>query len=56
LTVCATLTGGGGAPLSRRLHKSNRHYHLINMKVTPQGLERDLFVYRDKEWIVKHTQ
>ena len=51
-----TLTGGGGAPLSRRLDKSNRHYHLINMKVTPQGLERDLFVYRDKEWIVKHTQ
>lgn len=40
----------GGAPLSRRLHKSNRHYHLINMKITPEGLERELFFYRDKDW------
>ena len=45
-----TLTGGGGAPLSRRLDKSNRHYHLINMTITPDGIDRELFFYRDKNW------
>lgn len=50
-----TLTGGGGAPLSRRLDKSNRHYHLINMKLTPSGIERELFFYRDKKWTTKQV-
>ncbi len=46
-----TLTGGGGAPLSGRLEKKNRHYHLLNMRVTPDGIARDLLVYRDGDWI-----
>lgn len=51
-----TLTGGGGAPLSRRLSKVNRHFHLINMKLTPNGIERELFIYKDKEWAKKDIE
>ncbi|HDP33678.1 MAG TPA: hypothetical protein ENN29_01060, partial [Candidatus Hydrogenedentes bacterium] len=50
-----TLTGGGGAPLSRRLEKTNRHYHLLNMRITPDGIERELCIYRDKQWSKRET-
>ena len=46
-----TLTGGGGAPLSPRLARQDRHYHLLNMRITQDGIERELCVYRDGDWI-----
>lgn len=45
-----TLTAGGGAPLSRRIHADNRHYHMIEMEVAADTLKRKLLLYNAGTW------
>lgn len=45
-----TLTAGGGAPLSRRLAPEFRAYNYVTVRVTPEGLRREVNLYVDGAW------
>lgn len=45
-----TLTAGGGAPLDRRLAPEARAYNYVVVRVTPEGLRREVALCIDGNW------
>lgn len=46
-----TLTAGGGAPLSGRIAAENRHFHLIELEVGTDGVQRRLMILERGQWV-----
>jgi len=46
-----TLTAGAGAPLSKRLPLEGRAYNYVVVRVSPDGLQRELVRLVDGEWV-----